>query len=178
MWAPVSLKQTFPMSPSAGESSQLPRSPVRFTPANIPPAPHLFPPVSFPPSSLPKRGSADSYILGRFGGFLAMSKSLAGLWPSPDGQGHGDSLPWHPALAHKHVTNIYKLEGGFSLTRKTIIQQNKAKDFCPSLYFPPKANISACCPSSFYFILFISLITLRFVILCFINNTYITKIIH
>lgn len=109
MWALVSLKQTVPMSLSAGVNFQ-PPTPVPFTPANFPPAPHLFPPVSSPPSSLPKRGSADSYILGRF----------RASWPCPravlaSGLDRMDSdTVIHsrspPTKAHRHVTNIYKLK--------------------------------------------------------------------
>lgn len=43
-------------------------------------SPHFLLPLS-------EGGFADSYILGRSRGFLLMSKSLAGLWPQPDGQG-------------------------------------------------------------------------------------------
>lgn len=109
MWVLVSLKQTVPMSLSAGVNFQ-PPTPVPFTPANFPPAPHLFPPVSSPPSSLPKRGSADSYILGRF----------RASWPCPramlaSGLDRMDSdTVIHsrspPTKAHRHVTNIYKLK--------------------------------------------------------------------
>ncbi|KAK5623480.1 hypothetical protein CRENBAI_013414, partial [Crenichthys baileyi] len=44
------------------------------------------------------RGSADSYILGSFSGFLAVSKTLFGPWPKPDEQGCSDSLPQQPAM--------------------------------------------------------------------------------
>lgn len=95
------------MSPSATRAFS-PRSPLLSHP-------HL--PISLPSPplllSLPEGGSADSYILGRSRGFLPMSKSPAGLWPPPDGQGQWFT-PWSPLCTQtcdKHRQVLRRRQG-------------------------------------------------------------------
>lgn len=80
------LWQTIPMSLSALQPLlSLTHCPVEQTvTVNVLSSPPLSPHFLLP---LSEGGFADSYILVRSRGFLLMSKSLAGLWPQPDGQG-------------------------------------------------------------------------------------------
>lgn len=66
---------------------------------------------------LPNEGSADSYILASFRGFLAVSESLSGPWPQPDEQGWSDLLPQQPALLHEILANTYDQGGTLSFTK-------------------------------------------------------------